>query len=150
MTFRSALRRLGDASPLAPAGGYVGAAILANVGITLLPEQPVVVVLALLLLLVAGVLLFIVVTWYRDDDWLAAGFLLAVTVMLGAWIADAVAEAVSQGSIAAVVFAAPGAMLAFVVRSVVSVPVAGGIITLARWVTRRRRRADRPGRTPLA
>ena len=89
-------------------------------------------------------------TWYRDDDWLAAGFLLAVTVMLGAWIADAVSEAVSQGSLAAVVFAAPGAMLAFVVRSVISVPVAGGIITLARWVTRRRRRADRPGRAPLA
>ena len=146
MTFNSPLRRLGAASPLVPVGGFVFAAVVAKLAVTLLPEQAVVVVLAQYLFPSALLLFFVVVTWYRDDDWLAAGFLLSSTVFLVTWIGEAVDLAVSQHSLSVVMLTVPGTIFTFVLRAVTAVPLSGAIVTLARWVTGSRGRASRANR----
>ena len=140
---RSQLRRLGAGSPLTPALAYTAVVVVANLLASPLDHtvHPARALLALLMLAAAWVFLFVIITWYRDDDWLAAGFLLVVTLMLGAFVADSVVEIVRDRSVGATLLKVPGMLLAFVVRTVIGAPIAGGIITLARRLTGR----GRPG-----
>ena len=145
MRLGALLRRLGAASPLAPALVYASAALAGSLALRFGPDRPAVRGAALVFWGAAGLLLFVVVTWYRDDDWLAAGFLLALTLLLGGWAADVIAEGVAARSIGGAVFAAAGAGLRVLARAVVTVPAAGGVVALARWVSRRLRAwAPRP------
>lgn len=149
MRLGALLGRLGAASPLVPALAYAGAALAASLVARLAPARPGIVAAALALWAAAGLLLFVVVTWYRDDDWLAAGFLLALTLLLGGWAADLIAEGVAARSVGGAVFAAAGALLPVLLRAAITVPMAGAIVTVARWVTRRVQRW-RPRPTPDA
>jgi hypothetical protein len=139
---------VGAASALVPALAYTAAAWLANLVATLAPGEPLLVGPALLLWAAAGALLFVVVVWFRDDDWLVAGFILSVTLLLSAWVGNALAESLVQRSLAPALFAAPGMFLGVVVRAALSVPLLGGLVALLRWLTRKLRPA-RPA-TPRA
>lgn len=136
MSLGTLLRRVGSASPLVPAVTYGGVLAVVNVAIGLAPHSIAVALLGLLVWLAAGVFLFVVVTWYRDDDWLAAGFLLGLSIVLGALVADTIARVIEVRSIGEAVFAAAGASMALLVRAVILVPVCGGIVAAARWLTR--------------
>ncbi len=133
---RALLRRAGAASPLVPALIYTAATWLANGVATLAPTNVLLVALTALIWLVVGLVFLIVVVWVRDDDWLAAGFLLGVTLLLSSWTADIVAECITKGSLVPVLFAAPRMLLGTVVRGIISVPVLGGLVALLRWLTR--------------
>ena len=85
-------------------------------------------------------LLFTVVTWYRDDDTLAAAFLLIVITTISFFASLGLAALVFTGSIGPLVFLAAGGAVALLVRLVVVVPVAMGLI----WVGRRLRRFFAP------
>jgi hypothetical protein len=99
MSLGNLLRRAGSASPLVPALTYGGVLSVANLLLGLAPNNVVVALLSLLAWVAAGLFLFVVVTWYRDDDWLAAGFLLGLSVVLGALVADVIARVVATGSV---------------------------------------------------
>jgi hypothetical protein len=143
VTLRELFRRVGSASPLVPAAIYTVAVTLGNLATTLAPHNALLVLAGFLLWLVGSLFVFIVVTWYRDDDWLAAGFLLGVTILVGNLIASIVAGIVTTGSIGEAVFTAASASMALFVRALILVPLCGGIVTAARWLGRTfRRRRD--------
>jgi hypothetical protein len=146
MSLGNLLRRAGSASPLVPALTYGGVLSVANLLLGLAPNNVVVALLSLLAWVAAGLFLFVVVTWYRDDDWLAAGFLLGLSVVLGALVADVIARVVATGSVGEAVFVGASASMALLVRAVIFVPVCGGVVTVARWATRviRKRGASAP------
>ena len=129
-------RRVGRASPLVPAMGYAAVVIVTNLAIGLAPKNLAVLGVGLLLWLLAGIAFFVIVTWYRDDDWLAAGFLLGLTLLLSGWAANLVATTVATRSIGGALFASPGLLLGLALWGVVVVPLCGGAVALARWVTR--------------
>ncbi len=136
-----------------PAVAYTAAAWTANLAATLAPDAWALLLATFVLWLFAGLLFFAVVVWFRDDDWLAAGFLLGVTLLLSAWTSDVLAQAVVARSIVPAVFAAPGALLAVIVRGVIGVPLLGGLVALLRWVTRKwrsMRRSPQSSESPSA
>ena len=136
MSLGNLLRRAGAASPLVPGVTYGGVLAVVNVALGLAPHNIALALLGLFAWLAAGVFLFVVVTWYRDDDWLAAGFLLGLSVVIGSLVADMIARVIEVHSIGEAVFAAAGASMALLVRAVILVPVCGGIVAAARWLTR--------------
>lgn len=136
MSLGTLLRRAGSASPLVPALTYGGVLTVANLLLGLAPNNVVVVLLSLLAWVAAALFLFVVVTWYRDDDWLAAGFLLGLSVVLGGLVAEVIARVVATGSLGEAVFVAASASMALLVRAVIFVPLCGGVVTVARWTTR--------------
>jgi hypothetical protein len=142
------LRRAGAASPMVPALVYTATLAAANLAIGLAPGNVAVAAGALLAWALAALFLGVVVTWYRDDDWLAAGMVVGLTVLVGALAADAVASTLLTGSIGHAVFTAAGASLGLLVRAVVLVPVSGGAVALARWATARLRRPRRAAAPP--
>jgi hypothetical protein len=137
------LRKAGNGSPLIAPAVYVGGLILSNTAAALASSM-----LALLITLAiwpaVSLFLFVVVTWFRDDDWLAAGFLIGIPVLLGGFVADIVAQTVVGLSVGAAVLGAPGAILAVGLRSLIFVPLCGGVVALARWSTKRVRRRGAP------
>lgn len=141
---RALLQRIAAASPLLPALLYTATAWLANLVATLAPNSVALLLPAILLWAIVGVMFVVVVTWFRTDDWLAAGFLLGLTLILSGWTANLLAEAVTQRSIVPVIFGAPAMVLGVVVRAVISVPVLGGGVALLRWIGRLVRPAQRP------
>ena len=146
MSLGNLLRRAGAASPLVPALTYGGVLCLANLGLGLAPGSVAVALLALAAWVAAALFLFVVVTWFRDDDWLSAGFLVGLSVMLGALVADVVARVIATGSLGEAVFAAASASMALLLRAIIFVPVCGGAVAAARWVTRtiRKRSSSAP------
>ena len=78
---------------------------------------------------------------------LAAGFLLGLSLVIGALVADMIARAIEVRSLGEAVFAAAGASMALLVRAIILVPVCGGIVAAARWLTRVIRGPSAPTRS---
>lgn len=138
---RPLLERLGAASPLVLALTYAGSTWLLGLSVTIFPAAWLFHALVLLAWAAAGLLLLVVVVWYRDDDWLAAGFLLSLTLLLSAWTGDILAEVVVERSVAPAILKAPGMFLGVALRALVGIPALGGVVAFLRWVTRRLRPA---------
>src|SRR5436189_6194747 len=109
MALTNLLRRVGAASPLVPALTYAGVLSVANTVTALVPGSLLIGVIGLLAWLTALLFLFVVVTWFRDDDWLSAGFLLGLTILVGGLAADVVARTVATHELADAVFSSPAA-----------------------------------------
>jgi hypothetical protein len=129
---------------------YCVALSLVNVLATIASDSILAAFVVLLVWLAAAILLFVIVTWFRDDDWLAAGFLLGLTLLVSAVVSDTVVFTIKTGSIAGAVFQAGTASMRVLVRAIVLVPLSGGAVALARWITERvgRRRARAVPPTP--
>ena len=138
----SLLRKAGNGSPLIAPAVYVVGLILSNTAATALAPNTLSTLIMLAIWPAVSLFLFIVVTWFRDDDWLAAGFLIGIPVLLGGFIADVVAQTVVGLSVGAAVLRAPSVILAVGIRSIVFVPFCGGVVTLARLITKRVRRSE--------
>jgi hypothetical protein len=132
------LRRAGAASPLLPAIAYSATVLVTGVALRLVPDNVAVALLSVLLWLGASLFLFVVVTWYRDDDWLAAGFLVGMTVVAGGWLADVLTQVLFARSLMPAIVSGPTAFFGVAARAIIAVPVSGGIVALARWITRPR------------
>lgn len=110
---------------------------LVNVLASIAPESIIAALVVVLVWLAAAVLLFVIVTWFRDDDWLAAGFLLGLTLLVSAVVSDTVVFTVKTGSIAGAVFQAGTASMRVLIRAIILVPLSGGVVALARWISAR-------------
>lgn len=81
------LTRAGQASPLVPALSYFVVVLITDLVSWLAPAAVAVRFVARAAWILTAILVFVVVTWYRHDDWLAAGFLLGMTMLISAWVA---------------------------------------------------------------
>ena len=144
MSLKQSFVEAGQLSPLATAGIYAGISVGLNLLTLLAPTSVLLAFIMLLLWAAASVVFFIVVTWFRDEDWLASGFLLGVPLILSVFIANAVAQAVAEGSVAPLVGAAPSAFLSVIVRGIILIPLAGGAVAAGRWFTTTKAETRRP------
>lgn len=90
-------------------------------------------VVTILSLILLG-LLFATVTWFRDDDWLAAGVLITLTVYAGVAIKGMLTVAFHGGIGPAALWGAVTAGGA-IVYAIIAAPLAGGMVALARRLT---------------
>jgi hypothetical protein len=70
---------------------------------------------------------FAIVTWLRKDQWLTAGFIVGLTPVVARLIADLITRDD--------LFAATGPSTELIVRAVIAVPLCGGAVYGARWLT---------------
>jgi hypothetical protein len=119
---------------------YTVIRILAKLVTALAPTSAMLALLGALMWLGAAFYLFVVITWQRDDNWLAAGLLMGVSLLIGALIADFVAGIVGTSSIDGAALATASAALGLVLRTIVIVPLSGGLTFGARWLTAELRR----------
>ena len=121
----------GAAPVVMPALAYTGVRVAAKLLTAFVPMSAAMAFLTTILWLVAALYLFVVVTWQRDDNWLAAGLLIAGTFVGGGLLADIVGVALAPASIGDVT----GAFTQMVVRALLIVPLSGGAVAGARWLT---------------
>jgi hypothetical protein len=95
-----------------------------------------------LIWLAAAVYLFVVITWYRDDNWLGAGVIIASTFFVGGLVGDTIVRVVQTASVGDTLYAIASMMLVMLIRAVVLVPLSGGFVAGARWLTAEARRSD--------
>lgn len=129
-------------SALAPAVAYAAIRTLAKLLTQLAPMSAFTALLTTLLWLAAAIYLFVVLTWMRDDNWLGAGLIIGATLFCGGTIAELVGRMVQPGPLGELVFATGSAILGLLIRSVILVPLAGGAVFGARWLTEELRRSD--------
>src|SRR5579872_5967086 len=123
------------ASALLPAVVYTMVRTVAKLLTTLAPMSASAAFLTSLLWLVAAVYVFGIVTWFRDDSWLAAGMIIALTVFLGGVVADLAGRLVMPAGIVAALMGAATTTMTLFIRALILMPLAGGVVAGARWLT---------------
>ena len=123
------------ASALLPAAVYTMVRTVAKLLTTLAPMSASAAFLTSLLWLVAAVYVFSIVTWFRDDSWLAAGMIIALTVFLGGVVADLAGRLVMPAGLVAGLVGAASATATMFIRALILMPLAGGVVAGARWLT---------------
>jgi len=123
--------RLGHASPIALAAGYTLVRLCLLAFGEVLPDF-ITSGFNQIAWSVAVAALFVVVTWFRSDDWLSAGFLLALTVYLGDMVILLLGSAVQSGNVGPAIVGSITGSFTTLLFAVVGVPIAGGLVALAR------------------
>jgi len=121
---------------------YGAVRTLARLLTALLPTNAIVALLAALLWLAAAVWLFVVVTWQRDDSWLAAGLIIGVSLLTGGLVSDFLSAWIDTTSLGSAVVATSAASIGLLVKSIILVPLSGGFVLGARWLTTEIGRTD--------
>lgn len=134
-SFRVEFASDGAASLFMPVVVYVAVRIAAKLVTALLWMSAGTAFLTTILWLAAAIYLFAVITWQRDDNWLAAGILIAATFLAGGLIADLFRLVIAPGSFADVALGMASSFVQMFVRSLLLVPLAGSLVAGARWVT---------------
>lgn len=129
-------------SAVLPAMAYMGVRTLAKLMTALLPMSSIMAFLTTLIWLAAAFYLFFVVTWQRDDSWLAAGIIIASTILCGGLVAEVIGRLFGQGSPGDAAVALLTESIGMVIRAIILVPLAGGAVAGARWLTTEIRRSD--------
>lgn len=88
-----------------------------------------------ILLGAAQLALYIVVTWYRDDDALAAGVLLALTLIIGGLGATVLVGIVLDRSLTAAIALVTFSPLALIFQAIFLIPLSAAIVWIARKVS---------------
>ena len=131
---RSALHRLGSASPIALGLAYVFCVVaLAGVG-ELVRGSILGSMVVSILFLALFLLLFITVTWFRHDDWLAAGVLFTLIVCAGVAI-PTMLVIVARGGIGPAALWGAMTTSGAVIYAIIFAPIVGGFVALARKLT---------------
>ena len=131
----------GAASALFPALIYAGLRTLAKLLTAIVPTSAAVALIAALLWLAAALYFFVAITWNREDNWLAAGIIIGVSLLCGGLVADFMAGLVGLGSVSAAALATAGTVLGLLVRTIIVVPLSGGFVAGARWIVTEIRRS---------
>lgn len=142
------LTRVGQASPFVPALSYFVVILITDLASWLAPGVVAVRVVAQAVWILTAILVFVVVTWYRDDDWLAAGFLLGMTMLLSAWVAFVVWRTLLTGAFVDALVWSVAAPLVLLLRALFVVPLWGVAVVVARRIGRAL--ASRRQATPAA
>jgi len=132
----------GATSLFIPVVIYTAVRLVAKLATALLWMSAAMAFLATIVWLVAAVYLFVVVTWQRDDNWLAAGILIAATFLGGGITAEIFRLLVAPAAFIDVVLAIASSFLQMFIRSLLLVPLAGSLVAGARWVTGEIRGSD--------
>jgi hypothetical protein len=140
--FRVEFDANGGRSALFPVVGYCAVRALAKLMSALAPMGAIVSLVSALIWLAAAVYLFVVITWYRDDNWLGAGVIIASTFFVGGLVGDTIVRVVQTASVGDALYAIASMMLVMLIRAVVLVPLSGGFVAGARWLTAEARRSD--------
>ena len=128
--------RDGLGSALGAAITYMGVRTLARMVNAVLPTSAVVSLIGAVLWLAAALWLFFVITWQRDDNWLAAGIIIGLSLLCGGLVADFVTGLVTTASITQTVMGTASAAVGLLLRTLVLIPLSGGCVLGARWLTR--------------
>jgi hypothetical protein len=132
----------GSAPLSTPVLAYVAVRLVAKLVTTFLPMSATMAFVTTIFWFAAALYLFVVVTWQRDDNWLAAGLLIAGTFLGGGVIADAVGRVLSPGSFGDAVLGVGGSFIQMLIRAVLIAPLSGGAVAGARWLTSEVRRSE--------
>jgi hypothetical protein len=98
-------------------------------------HSPGLVDLGFVFLSAAGLALYIVVTWYRQDDALAAGVLLALTLIIGSLASTVVVGIVINRSLTAGIALVTFGPLALLFQAIFLIPLSTAIVWIARRVS---------------
>jgi hypothetical protein len=131
----------GATSLFIPVVIYTAVRLVAKLATALLWMSASMAFLTTIVWLAAAIYLFVVVTWLRDDNWLGAGILIAATFLGGGLTAEVFRLLVAPGAFSDVVLAIASSFLQMFIRSLLLVPLAGGLVAGARWVTGELRRS---------
>lgn len=123
------------ASALLPAAVYTMVRTVAKLLTTLAPMSTTAAFLTSLLWLIAAIYVFGVVTWLREDNWLGAGMIIALTVFFGGVIADLAGRLVMPTGVETVLLGAASNAATMLIRALILIPLAGGVVAGARWLT---------------
>ena len=93
----------------------------------------------------ALLLLYIVVIWYRDDDTLAAGVLLALTVLIGGLAATSIASGLVQRSFVGGLAVLTFGWMRVIVTGFLLIPISAVVVWLARLISGSAERVTAPG-----
>jgi len=124
----------GFSSAFTTALGYAGVRTLAKLIPALVPMSALVSFLGALIWLAAALYLFFVVTWQRDDSWLAAGLIIGLTLLVGGVAADLVTQ-VLTAPLTQALSGTANASFGLLLRTIVLIPLSGGCVWGARWLT---------------
>jgi hypothetical protein len=91
--------------------------------------------LGIVLVAIAGLVLYVIVTWYRDDDALAAGFLLALTLIIGSLAATVVMGAIVSRSLIGGIALLTLSPFVLVGQAFLLIPASAVLIWVARKVS---------------
>ena len=141
MDFQIKFAREGAASAMRPALAYVALRVFAKLLTALVPTSAVLALLGALIWLAAAIFLFFAVTWHRDDNWLGAGLIFGVSLLCGGLLADFCSRFVETWSLGEASMALMSALIGLLIRTIVLVPLSGGFVFGARWLTTEIRRS---------
>ena len=140
---RLALQRLGAASPLVLWAAFTACiAVLMVMGTMVEGNVPGETVVNILAVFVFG-LLFVTITWFRSDDWLAAGVLLTL-VVYATFAMQMLLLILLHGDIGPAALLGAVTVGGAIIYAIILAPIAGGLIALARWLTRESARISLP------
>lgn len=131
----------GAASAVVPALAYAAVRTLAKLLTALAPMSGLVALAMTLVWLASALYVFAVITWQRDDNWLAAGIIIALTLFCGGLIADLVARVAQTEQMGSALLATLEMSIGLLVRSIILAPLSGGFVFGARWLTSEARRS---------
>jgi hypothetical protein len=114
-------------SPVLLALPFGGVLLAADLLPALAPGSALLTLLSILIWFPTALATFALITWFRDDEWLMAGFVLGLTPIVARLVSD-VLTGVDM-------FASSDPWISLVVRAVVAVPLCGGAVFGARWLT---------------
>lgn len=100
---------------------------LANLLPALAPTSALLTFLAILIWFPVALASFAIVTWLREDEWLTAGFIVGLTPLVARLMADLITRSD--------LFTSAGPSMTLITRAVIAVPVCGGVVFGARWLT---------------
>ena len=132
---RSTLQRLGSSSPIVLALVYTFCTFIVTGIDELVPGSLPGSTFITILSVIAFSLLFVMVTWFRNDDWLAAGVLVTLIVYLGVAVQGMLVVVFRGGIGPAALWGAVTAGRA-IVYAIIFAPIVGGLVALARKLTR--------------
>ena len=132
---RLALKRIGSASPIVLVTAYTFS-VLVVTGIHEIVRGSIAGSMFITILIgIVLSLLFVTVTWFRDDDWLAAGVLMTLTIYSGVAV-QGLLLVVFRGGIGPAALWSAVTVGGAIVYAIIFAPIAGGLVALARKLTR--------------
>lgn len=102
---------------------------VANLLPSLAPTSALLALIAVLVWFPVALASFVLVTWFRDDQWLTAGFIVGLTPV----VAKLVSELIVRNDL----FVTADPSVDLLLRAVIAVPICGGVVFGARWLTTR-------------
>ena len=134
---RTSLQRLASTSPIVLGVVSTFSALVVTGIDALVPDNAAGSTFVTILFVIVLCLLFATVTWFRDDDWLAAGVLMTL-IVYAALAAQTFVLVLFKGGIGPAAIWSAVTVSGAIIYAILLAPVVGGLVALARKLTRNR------------